>query len=74
MRRIPIAAAKRLAEEYGYEQVIIIARDDGIPGGWMTTYGKTKKHCEKASIVGNLMVERILGWKASGRKASRGQR
>ena len=68
MKRIPIAAAKRLAKEYGYEQVIIIARkvnDDGLHGGWLTTYGKTKKHCDEAAGVGNAMVERILHWETS---------
>ena len=64
IKRVPIAAAKRLAKQYGYEQVIIIARkvSRDSHGGSMATYGTTRKHCDEAADVGNSMVERILHW------------
>ena len=52
MKRIPIAAAKRIAKDYGYDQVIIVARKVGEEGGqWHTTYGRTKEHCRVASAI-----------------------
>ena len=51
-KRIPITAAKRIAEDYNYDQVIIIARKTGEGGSdhW-TTYGINKQHCEAASQI-----------------------
>lgn len=55
-RRIPTAAARRIAEEYGYDQVIIIARkvdsspDAGDGEQWHTTYGVDPKHCRSADL------------------------
>lgn len=58
-KRIPIAAARRIAEQYGYEQVIILAREP--EQGWVTTYGVTRELCRGAAA----MAERLratLGW------------
>lgn len=44
---IPVSSAKFLADEYGYDQVIIIAWTKGTE--WHTTYGTTKEHCEEAA-------------------------
>lgn len=54
-KQIPIVAAQRIAQEYGYDQVVIIARkiDVGdVKGGeYVTTYGVNSKHCEVAARI-----------------------
>lgn len=59
LRPIPIAAAKRIAEDYGYNQVIIIARrchDAPEPHAeHVTTYGATKEHCSVAARIGDFL-------------------
>ncbi len=66
MKRIPISAAKRIAEDYGYDQVVIYARkvgDDPEPHGeHMTTYGVTRQHCRVAAVIGQTL-QRWMGWK-----------
>ena len=63
MKNIPIAAAKRIAESYGYDQVIIYARKVGDEGlEHMTTYGKTKEHCSIAARIGDFLKYKIMGW------------
>ena len=63
MKRIPIKAAKQIAKEYGYDQVIIVARKVGENGGeHMTTYGKNKEHCEIAGQCGKFLQEKVMGW------------
>lgn len=60
---IPITAAKRIAEEYDYDQVIIVARKVGEGGNeHVTTYGKTKEHCAVAAKIGNFLKYKIMGW------------
>lgn len=66
MRSIPITAAKHIAEEYGYDQVIIYARkvgDDPEPHGeHMTTYGVNREHCSAAAKIGDFLKYKIMGW------------
>lgn len=63
MKSIPIAAAKRIAESYGYDQVIIIARKVGDSGGeHVTTYGRTKEHCSVAALCGDFLKFKVMGW------------
>ena len=63
MKRIPIAAAQRVAEQYGYDQVIIIARAIGEGGGeHVTTYGTDKVNCEVAAHIGNFIKHKIMKW------------
>lgn len=66
MKRIPIAAAQRIAEQYGYDQVIIYARkvgNDPEPHGeHMTTYGTSKSHCAAAAHIANFLQTKIMGW------------
>lgn len=66
MKSIPISAAKRIADEYGYDQVIVIARkvgQDPLPHGeHVTTYGITKVHCVVAAKVGNFIKYSIMKW------------
>lgn len=63
MKRIPIAAAQRVAEQYGYDQVIIIARKVGEGGGeHVTTYGVDKANCGAAAQIGDFLKYKIMGW------------
>ena len=65
MKRIPIAAAERVAKEYGYDQVVIYARkigEDPKPHGeHMTTYGVDKIHCHVAAMIGKAL-QKFMGW------------
>jgi hypothetical protein len=66
MKRIPIRAAERIAKDYGYDQVIIIARrvgEDPEPyGEHLTTYGINKVHCDVAARTGSFIQHKIMGW------------
>jgi acetylornithine/succinyldiaminopimelate/putrescine aminotransferase len=66
MKPIPIAAAERIAKEYGYDQVIIIARkvgDNPAPHGeHVTTYGVNKVHCDVAARIGDFLKYKVMGW------------
>lgn len=46
-KRIPIAAAKRMAQEYGYDMVAIHGFSEDFSSGWVATYGRTKELCRK---------------------------
>ena len=65
MKRIPITVAKRIAEEYGYDQVVIYARKVGEEpephGEHMTTYGVSKVHCSVAARMGDAL-KKFMGW------------
>jgi hypothetical protein len=64
MKPIPIAAAERIAKEYGYEQVVIFARLTGEDGGeHLTTYGVTPAHCRVAAKMAETL-KRFMGWSA----------
>ncbi|MGU3387219.1 hypothetical protein ACLBYG_22105 [Methylobacterium sp. D53M] len=75
VRPIPIAAARRIAEEYGYDQVVIYARrvgEDPEPcGEHLTTYGVTKAHCRAAGAI-SAALQRFMGWKPSTTEAAHG--
>ena len=66
MKAIPIKAAKDLAEEYGYDQVIIIARKVGgaqeAHGEHCTTYGVNKEHRDVAVRIGNFLKFKVMQW------------
>lgn len=63
MKAIPISAAKHIAETYGYDQVIIIARKVGDNGGeHCTTYGRDKPNCDVAARIGDFLKYKIMGW------------
>lgn len=60
--KIPIAAAKRIAENYGYEQVVIIGRrhsDNAVEH--CTTYGVDKANCAVAARMGEVL-QKAMGW------------
>ena len=65
MKPIPISAAQRIAEQYGYSQVIIIARAVGDDGGeHCTTYGVDTANCAVAARIGNFLKFKVMGWTA----------
>ena len=65
MKPIPISAAKQIAENYGYDQIVVYARKVGDAGGeHMTTYGKTKEHCDVAARMATTL-QKFMGWKIS---------
>lgn len=60
---IPISAAKKIALDYGYDQVIIIGRKCGENGReHCTTYGVDKAHCDVAARAGNFLKFKVMGW------------
>lgn len=67
MVRIPISAARDVADRYGYDQVVIFARrchDSPEPHGeHLTTYGRTREHCDVAARTGDVL-KKFMGWKA----------
>lgn len=61
---IPIKAAKKVAKDYGYDQIIIIGRKVGDDGHeHVTTYGVNKAHCKVAGDIGNFLKYKIMKWK-----------
>lgn len=58
-KRIPIAAARRIAIDHGCSQVIVLAWDGEKTH--VVTYGKTKADCLQAAAGGNKM-KRAMGW------------
>lgn len=60
-KRIPVSAAKQIAIECGYTQVIVTAfdKESGITS--VCTYGKSQEDCEQAAQGGNF-VKKALGW------------
>ncbi len=62
MKPIPIHVARAVAEQYGYDQVVIYARKTGKAGGeHMTTYGRTEIHCRIAEKMGSVLKD-FMGW------------
>lgn len=60
---IPIAAGKEIADKYGYDQIIIVARRVGPDGKeHVTTYGRNKQHCAVAAKCGNFLKFKVMGW------------
>ena len=66
MLPVPISAAKQIAKQYGYDQVVIFARRVGeapYPNGeHLTTYGKNPEHCSVAAKIGDFLKYKIMGW------------
>ena len=68
MKPIPIAAARRIAEAYDYDQVIVVARrvGEGVGSGeHCTTYGVDKANCDVAARIGNFFKHKLMGWPES---------
>lgn len=63
MKPIPVSAAKHIADEYDYDQVVVIARKVGDSGGeHVTTYGKDKPNCDVAAKIGDYLKYEIMNW------------
>lgn len=66
MLPIPVSAAEKVAKQYGYDQVVIIARRVGEEpdphGEHVTTYGVNKAHCSVAARIGNFLKHKVMGW------------
>lgn len=65
MKPIPITAGKRIAETFGYDQVVIVARKTGRgegTGEHVTTYGDGPGHRETAEMIGHFFKHRLMGW------------
>lgn len=62
-KKIPIVAARAIADTYNYDQIVIYARRVGDVGGLehMTTYGTNEVHCEVAGVMGKKLQE-FMGW------------
>lgn len=62
---IPIQAARRVADAYGYDQVIVVARRVGMDpdphGEHVTTYGVNAEHCAAAAQCGKAL-QKFMGW------------
>jgi hypothetical protein len=77
MKPIPIKDGRELAERYGYDQVVIVARKVGVPAGvgetaksevkggeHVTTYGRDKANCDVAARIGDFFKHKLMGWPA----------
>lgn len=58
-KRIPIKAAKDVADKYNLKQVILCVWDGELTH--VVTYGKTLEDCSQAACGGN-NIKRALGW------------
>ncbi len=58
---LPVSACKKIADEYGHDQVIVLTwrRSDGK--SWVATYGKTKVDCLQAA-EGATLLKRAMQW------------
>lgn len=61
MKPIPISAVEKIAKQYGYSQVVIVARAVG-EGEHVTTYGVDKANCDVAARIGNFFKHKLMGW------------
>lgn len=61
-KRIPISAAKLVADKHDCRQVIILAWDGKLTH--VVTYGKTLEDCDQAAQGGN-KIKKVLGWPES---------
>lgn len=65
MKAIPIAAARRIAVGFGYDQIVIIGRKVGAEadgaGEHITTYGVDPAHCDAAARAGRAL-QRFMQW------------
>lgn len=59
--KIPIVAARRIADEYGQSQVIMVTFDKTTGLTHVITYGATAEDCRQAADGGNF-IKRALGW------------
>lgn len=58
---IPVSAGERIAKDFGYDQVVIVARKVGVTEH-VTTYGVDKAHCSVAARMGDFFKHKLMGW------------
>lgn len=63
-KTIPISAARSIASDYGYTQVVIHAYDGATNIQHVTTYGKSEADCVNAAAGGNA-IKKMLKWDES---------
>jgi hypothetical protein len=67
MHPIPVSAAQAIADLYGYDQVVIVARRVGGPpqpnGEHVTTYGVSNDHAATARIAGDYIKFEVMRWR-----------
>jgi hypothetical protein len=63
LKPIPISTGREIAEKYGYDQVVIIARKVGDGGGeHCTTYGVNVANCAVAARIGEFVKHKLMKW------------
>ncbi len=62
---IPIKAGREIAERYGWDQVVIVARKVGA-GEHVTTYGVDVSNCSVAAKIGDFFKYKLMGWTHEG--------
>jgi hypothetical protein len=62
MKKIPIKAAKDIAQQYNKDQVIIVTFDNSTGMTNVVTYGKSKQDSVHAAQGGNKIKKEILKW------------
>lgn len=65
---IPVSAARHIAEAYGYDQVVVVARKVGCREH-VTTYG-AGEHRDVAARMGNFFKHKLMGWPGPGAKSA----
>jgi len=58
-KRIPVSAAREIANRYGCRQVILLAWDGELTH--VVTYGESTEDCSQAADGGNMLREK-WGW------------
>jgi len=64
-KRIPIKAAKDIASQYGYDQVIIWAQKNDKHRQHVTTFGRSVVDADQAAQGGNYIKRKFLGGPAN---------
>jgi len=62
---IPISAGEKIAKQYNYDQVVIVARNIKTGVEHVTTYGIDKKNCEVAARIGDFFKYELMKWPKS---------
>jgi hypothetical protein len=71
MKKLPVTAAKNVAEAYGLKQVILMAWDGELTH--VVTWGQTQDDCAMAAEGGNYLKEK-MGWPTFDDQPPRGSR
>ena len=61
-KRVPIKAAKDVAQAFEKDQVVIVSWDEGTGTTWVTSYGRTQADCALAANLANMIKKTVLGW------------